>query len=94
MKVDPSVMDDESGPYWLTQAMARTVGVSITDEIARGRISRADLAEMVVHCAACEKTEGCLLWLAQGGGDSSDVPAYCLNHERIEALLWTTGGAD
>lgn len=72
--------------YWLTQGMARTVGVNLTEAIAAGRIARSDLAEMVVRCASCEFSEACVRWMADGRHLDENPPAYCLNHETIEAL--------
>lgn len=72
--------------FWLTQGMARTVGVNLTEAIAGGRITRADLADMVVRCAGCEFSERCVRWMADGRHLGEDPPAYCLNHEVIEAI--------
>lgn len=72
--------------FWLTQGMARTAGVNLTEAIAGGRITRADLADMVVRCAACEYPERCVRWMAEGTHLDANPPAYCLNHEAIAAL--------
>jgi hypothetical protein len=72
--------------FWLTQGMARTVGVNLTEAIAAGRMTREDLAAMVVRCAGCEFPERCVRWMADGRHLGEDPPAYCLNHEAIEAI--------
>jgi hypothetical protein len=72
--------------FWLTQGMARTVGVNLTEAIATGRISRAELADMVVRCSGCEYPERCVRWMADGAHLGEDPPAYCLNHEVIASL--------
>jgi hypothetical protein len=72
--------------FWLTQGMARTVGVNLTEAIAAGRMTRDDLAHMVVRCAGCEFPERCVRWMADGRHLGEDPPAYCLNHEAIEAI--------
>jgi hypothetical protein len=72
--------------YWLTQGMARTAGVNLTDAIAAGRLTRDGLADMVVRCACCEFPERCVRWMADGRHLGENPPAYCLNHEAIEAL--------
>ncbi len=87
MTVDTDQFGDRSGQYWLTQGMARTVGVNLVAELAKGTITRADLDEMIETCAGCESTERCILYMAQGGDCGNGPPGYCLNHERIEALL-------
>lgn len=78
-----SERSSESG-YWLTQAMARSAGVSISSALATDRLSPGGFAEMVARCGACSKTDCCLLHLADPR--SEDVPGYCLNHETIAAL--------
>lgn len=72
--------------FWLTQGVARAVGVNLTDAMARGALSRAEFAGMVVRCGACEFSENCVRWMAEGNRQTDVPPAYCLNHERIEAL--------
>lgn len=72
--------------FWLTQGMARTVGVNLTGAIAAGRMTRGDLAAMVVRCAGCEHPERCVRWMADGRHLGEDPPAWCLNHEAIEAI--------
>lgn len=72
--------------FWLTQGMARTVGVNITEEIATGRFRREDFAQMVVQCGACEFPERCVRWMAEGPHPGEGPPSFCLNHETIETL--------
>jgi hypothetical protein len=72
--------------FWLTQGMAKMVGVSLTDAMAVGALAREDFADMVVRCGACEFSERCVRWMAEGGPGDGDPPGYCLNHEVIEAL--------
>jgi hypothetical protein len=72
--------------FWLTQGMARTAGVSLSEAIVAGRMTREDLVVMVARCAACEFPERCVRWMADGGHLGENPPAYCLNHEAIEAI--------
>jgi len=72
--------------FWLTQGMARTAGVNITEEIARGNLTREGFAEMVMRCASCEYPERCVRWMAEGQHLGEDPPGYCLNHEQIQTL--------
>lgn len=79
--------DPWEGRFWLTDAMARTAGVSLSQSIARGQIGRSAAAELLERCAQCTKEAECLLHLVQdAGGDGGEVPSYCLNRETIEAL--------
>jgi hypothetical protein len=72
--------------FWLTQGMARTAGVNLTEAIAAGRMTRGDLAAMVVRCAGCAFPERCVRWMADGRHLGEDPPAWCLNHEPIAAV--------
>jgi hypothetical protein len=77
---------DAERTFWLTQGIARTVGVNLTTEMAEGRLTMAEYADMMVQCSDCAHAETCVRWMAEGGHGDTDPPAYCLNHERIEAL--------
>lgn len=83
---DPLGVTAAERHFWLTQGMARTVGVNLTEAIAAGRITRSDLADLVVRCAGCEFPERCVRWMADGRHLGEDPPAYCLNHEAIAAI--------
>lgn len=72
--------------YWLTQGMARTTGVRLSDAVAAGRITRADLAQLVVRCSSCRFSDDCVRWMAEGRHQDQTPPAYCLNHEPLAAL--------
>ena len=72
--------------FWLTQAMAKAVGTNLTEAIAKGLLTREDFAGMVVRCGSCEFSEKCVRWMAETSDETHDAPAYCLNHEAIEAL--------
>lgn len=80
----PDPLNTQDGQYWLTQAMARRSGVSLPQEITKGRMTRGDLDLMIETCRNCTCRDACLQVLA--GGETGQAPAYCLNHERIEAL--------
>lgn len=79
-------LDPSDCHYWLTQAMARTAGVSLVGAIAERKISENDFVGMVARCCACKNSDSCVQWMAGGAAAAQDVPAYCLNHEIIEAL--------
>lgn len=70
--------------YWLTHGMAKTLGLSISREIAAGRLDRRDLAAMIVRCGSCQFQERCFRWMGEGGGPGA--PAFCLNHGAFAAL--------
>ena len=85
MKVDPTQIEGQDGRFWLTNGMARTAGVRLTDAVAEGRLGRDSLDQMVARCTRCTKTDRCILYLADPSEDGP-LPDYCLNHEIIEAL--------
>lgn len=86
MKIDMSQMDSEDCRFWLTQAMARTAGVNLAELLACRQLQRESFERMVERCAACQKAEPCVRWLAEGAPGAPNLPQYCLNHEIIEAL--------
>ena len=81
------IPDPWEGRFWLTDAMARTAGVSIADAVARGELSLDATQRLGRTCANCTKTDNCLLYLAEREGDPpGDIPGYCLNRELLQAL--------
>ena len=77
---------DAARNYWLTQGMARTLGVNLAGAIAGGWLTREDLGIMVVRCRMCGRAEQCTRWLAQNGAGASELPDYCANKSELEAL--------
>lgn len=72
--------------YWLTLGMARAVGVSLTDALYEGQISRRQYADIVTRCRLCEWNCGCTEWLARQTDIADEVPESCVNHDTFVAL--------
>ena len=80
-------MDDgEARAYWLTQGMARVMGISLSSAIRCGALSRERLDAMVERCAQCAHAADCLGWLAGQQGGQTAPPDYCANRSALAAL--------
>lgn len=79
-------MGDVNFHYWLTLGMAKAVGVNLTDALHKGRISRAQYADIVTRCRGCEWGGDCTNWLAKQSCLAEEVPKTCANHETFKAL--------
>jgi hypothetical protein len=77
----------EAPKAWgLTRGMARVVGTNIADAVIEGWLSRAELAELVDRCQACDRSADCTHWLARTVSAEA-LPAFCPNKAAIEALV-------
>ncbi|MEM9975267.1 MAG: DUF6455 family protein [Pseudomonadota bacterium] len=74
------------GRAWLMRGMAATAGVDFDRAIADGDLTQDEYDGMVRRCAECTAGETCMRWRAEGAPGAPDLPSYCLNHERIDAL--------
>ncbi|MBI1218910.1 MAG: hypothetical protein GC186_10210 [Rhodobacteraceae bacterium] len=72
--------------YWLTQGMARALGVNLSAAIHAGILSRADLDTLVARCQDCGHASDCLLWLGRNASGAPALPGYCENRVPLEAL--------
>lgn len=79
-------MGDVHYHYWLTLGMAKAVGVSLTQALHDGRITRAQYADIVTRCRGCKWGGGCTEWLSRQSGIADEVPETCANHETFKAL--------
>lgn len=81
-------MDDGAATraYWLTQGMARALGINLSTAIRSGGLSRAGLERLVDRCAQCPHAGECLGWLAHPQGQAPTLPDYCPNRAALGAL--------
>ncbi|TCO73928.1 DUF6455 family protein [Rhodovulum euryhalinum] len=82
-------MEDQgrlSKHFWLTQGMARTIGVNVNEALRAGNLGRGEFAELVATCCHCDRTERCIPWLARQGAGAEGVPDWCPLKARLEAL--------
>lgn len=68
------------------RGMARAVGVSLTDAVVEGWLTRAELAGLVETCGRCAQIEACTGWLAHTV-TAPAVPGFCPNAPAIAALM-------
>ncbi|NBZ86940.1 DUF6455 family protein [Stagnihabitans tardus] len=69
----------------LTRGMARSVGLDLVGAVVEGWLSRAELADLVERCEACDQSQRCTSWLAVTL-DSKDLPTFCPNARALHAL--------
>ena len=72
--------------YWLTQGMARALGVNLSAAIHTGGLSRSALDGLVARCQACGHAADCLPWLGRNAGRAAALPTYCENRVPLDAL--------
>lgn len=72
--------------FWLTQGMARTIGVNVNEALRAGRIGRGEYAELVAHCCHCDRAEQCLAWMGQQQTGAETLPGWCAVKPRLEEL--------
>lgn len=76
--------------YWLTQGMARTVGVNLCAAITAGALSRGGLETLVARCEACGRQADCMAWLGRTACAEAP-PSYCANRQPLTELRLRTG---
>lgn len=72
--------------YWLTQGMARALGVNLSAAIHAGGLTRPALDTLVARCQACGHAADCLPWLGRNATGAEALPTYCENRVRLDAL--------
>lgn len=80
------VLGDPERHFWITRSVARTMGLSLSEEMARGRLSDRDYAQMVTRCRGCARTQDCEEWLASCQTQARSAPPGCINAEALNAL--------
>jgi hypothetical protein len=63
--------------FWLTQGMARTVGVNLNVALQTGRTSRQEYAQAIAECCHCAHRQRCIAWLAVHGAGAEKQPEFC-----------------
>lgn len=82
-------MDEDnrfSRHFWLSQGMARSIGVNVNEALRVGRLDRDAYAELVARCCHCARTEQCLGWMARQGAGAEALPGWCALKPELEAL--------
>ncbi len=71
--------------WGFTRGMARTVGVSLTNAVVDGWLSRNELGNLVEACRICGATGQCTDWLARTV-QAEALPTFCPNANALSAL--------
>lgn len=71
--------------WWLTNGMARSVGVNLPRAVIEGWLTRQELGVILARCERCGKSDACIDWLAQAAFHQP-LPGFCDNKADIEAL--------
>ncbi|RAP41422.1 hypothetical protein BYZ73_10795 [Rhodovulum viride] len=82
-------MEDQgrlSKHFWLTQGMARTIGVNLNDALRSGQLGRGEYSELVAACAHCGRAEECMRWMGHQVTGADRLPEWCAVGVRLEAL--------
>lgn len=77
---------DATQSYWLTQGMARALGVNLSSGVLEGWLKRSELDSMVLRCQLCGCRARCTQWLAVNGAGATSLPDYCANKAELESL--------
>ncbi len=76
---------DAPKAWWLTNGMARSIGVSLPHAVIEGWLTRTELASLVNRCQTCGKSADCTTWLAKPAVEPA-LPGFCCNKAEIESL--------
>ncbi|TNF17422.1 MAG: hypothetical protein EP318_21460 [Rhodobacteraceae bacterium] len=71
----------------LMDKMAETRGIDMEEQVLRGNISSAEVAESVLSCTNCTNPGDCANWLAENRGPVAETPSYCRNATLFDDLL-------
>lgn len=63
--------------FWLSQGMARSVGVKLNEALQAGNVKRVDYEAALVQCCLCSSKNKCKAWLAVAHGPSENAPDFC-----------------
>jgi hypothetical protein len=75
--------------FWLTQGMARTIGVNVNEALQSGHLGRGEYAELVAQCCHCDRCESCMAWMGRQLTGADALPDWCAVKPRLEALKAT-----
>ena len=63
----------------LMDRMAGARGLDMEEQVLRGNISSAEVADAVLSCRNCSNPDGCARWLDATAGVAAESPPYCRN---------------
>ena len=72
--------------FWLTQGMARSIGLNLNTALKTGLLDREEFARMIATCSACGNADRCIAWMAEQGRGAGRPPDCCAIGQRLERL--------
>lgn len=63
--------------FWLTRSVAKVMGVNLSEEMARDRLTAQEYASMVTACRQCAFVASCQCWLGDQAGFAKSPPPGC-----------------
>ncbi|MBS0565617.1 MAG: hypothetical protein JSR87_14450 [Proteobacteria bacterium] len=81
-----SPLSDLDLHFLLTRAMARRHGVSLSEAIRQGILSRADFDAMIHRCRTCPGAPADCAELAEDHEAAGAAPDWCGNRQVLEGL--------
>lgn len=72
--------------YWLTQDMAKAVGVDLCDAFNGEELTQRDYADLVQSCRGCTCVKACQDWLDRLDPSERPAPGFCRNQALWEKL--------
>lgn len=78
--------DDVDLHFFLTRAMARRHGVSLSDAMHQGILARPDFAAMIDFCRCCPGTPADCREFQEDHANATAAPDWCANRHVLEGL--------
>lgn len=73
--------------FWLTQGMARSIGLDLNRALRSGELPRDAYSQMIASCCDCDCSGACIAWMAQQGGGATAPPDFCPIAGALKRLL-------
>ncbi len=80
------MLGDVEKHFWLTRSVARSMGLSLSEEMQRGTLTPEGYSRMVTACRACPLTEACQKWLSDRRTLATTPPEGCANTKVLMGL--------
>lgn len=71
----------------LMDRMAGARGLDMEEQVLRGNISSAEVADAVLSCTNCSNPGDCARWLEAHADGAAESPSYCRNEGLFGDLL-------
>lgn len=72
--------------FWLTRSVARLMGVSFTEAMAKGDLTATEFTDLITRCRQSGCSTFCETWLAAQNGAADSAPTMCPNADCLDRL--------